>query len=103
MISRDEAEQIATAYLKAAFESPKGLVSADIRRSHEPSISAVRDLHEVDRPPVLVYWQMMTTSVDECWIAYVTPRHLALQASEIVLVSKESGEVVYFGSANDEG
>lgn len=103
MISRDEAERIATAYLKSAFASPKGLVSAQVRRSHEPSISAVRDLHEVDRPPVLVYWQTLATNVHQCWIAYVTSRQFALQASEIVLVSKESGAVIYFGSANDEG
>jgi hypothetical protein len=45
----------------------------------------------------------MTTGLKDCWIAYVSSRHLALQSSQVVLVSKESGEVIYFGSANDEG
>lgn len=102
MISREEAGRIATAYLKAAFSSPKGLVSTNVRDSHEPTISAVRNSDEVDRPPILYLASSGPKSTD-CWIAYVNSHPLALQASLIVLVSKESGEVVYFGSAHDEG
>jgi hypothetical protein len=101
MISREEAGRIATAYLKAAFASPKGLVSANVRRSHEPTVEVVRDLSEASRPPRP--YLSSDAGVADCWIAYLTSRLLALQASQIVLVSKESGEVLYFGSAHDEG
>lgn len=70
--------------------------------SCEPSVEVVLDLHEADPPPTLIYWPAMTTGLEDCWIAYVSSPHLALQSSQIVLVSKESGEFIYFGSANDE-
>jgi hypothetical protein len=41
--------------------------------------------------------------LEECWIAYVERPVTGLESSWIVLVSRKSGEVVYEGSAGDEG
>jgi len=102
MITREQAKRIATDYLEAAFTSRARVVSERVRHSHEPTIEAVRDVSDVGRPP-MPYLASTTTRLADCWIAYLTSRHLALQPSQIVLVSKETGDVVYFGSANDEG
>ncbi|MDQ6871216.1 MAG: hypothetical protein M3037_04300 [Gemmatimonadota bacterium] len=39
----------------------------------------------------------------KCWIAYAERPLRGLFASNIVLIDRESGEVLYSGSANDEG
>lgn len=39
----------------------------------------------------------------EVWVVYKNPEQLALKSSEVVLVSKCTGRVVYEGSAGDEG
>ncbi len=42
--------------------------------------------------------------LENCWIAYVkTTEPLGLHSSTIIVVNRESGSVVYRGSANDEG
>jgi hypothetical protein len=41
--------------------------------------------------------------VARCWMAYVDRPLRGLMSSEIVLVAKDSGDIVYSGSANDEG
>lgn len=38
-----------------------------------------------------------------CWVAYVPQPGVALRSSVVVIVSKASGEVLYHGSAFDEG
>jgi hypothetical protein len=43
-------------------------------------------------------------SMEDCWIIYFDQRHfVGLGSSTIMLVSRTTGAVVYFGSANDEG
>lgn len=43
-------------------------------------------------------------NLDDCWIAYVDRGwSTGLRSSLIVLISKRTGEVLYAGSANDEG
>lgn len=39
----------------------------------------------------------------QCWVAYIAIPVSGPQPSEIIMVDKESGVVVYVGSANDEG
>jgi hypothetical protein len=39
----------------------------------------------------------------EAWICYVRLEAMQLGSSEIVIVSRETGDVVYAGSASDEG
>lgn len=39
----------------------------------------------------------------ECWIVYAEQPPTALRSSAIVLVSRQTGKVLYAGSANDEG
>jgi hypothetical protein len=41
---------------------------------------------------------------DNAWIVYVHPKEiLGLMSSTIMVISRETGHVIYFGSANDEG
>jgi hypothetical protein len=42
--------------------------------------------------------------LENCWVAYIkSPEPLGLRSSIIIIVDRESGEVIYRGSANDEG
>ncbi len=42
--------------------------------------------------------------LDDCWIVYLKPTNpTGLCSSTIMLISRVTGEEVYFGSANDEG
>ena len=38
----------------------------------------------------------------ECWIVYVEQPVPGLRSSEVVLVSRQTGEIMYAASANDE-
>jgi len=38
-----------------------------------------------------------------CWIIYLEPRGDRLESSQIIVISKSSGQIVYSGSAYDEG
>ena len=86
MISRGQAREIAERAVSARRLGIGVLdvVSADELRGRTPSIYGVPDLVGV-------------------WIAYVARELVGLRASFVVLVSKSTGEVVYAGSANDEG
>lgn len=67
------------------------------------SVKKVVSLAEIDWRPPLVYGQ----DLEACWIAYVERPQPAggwmIGPSHVVLVSRESGKVVYDGSASDEG
>ncbi len=45
----------------------------------------------------------LSVPLEKCWIAYVQEPVLALRSSTIILINKDSGRVVFSGSANDEG
>ena len=40
---------------------------------------------------------------EDVWVVYKNSQPLVLASSEVVLVCKRTGRVVYEGSANDEG
>lgn len=43
-------------------------------------------------------------TLENCWITYLRESEpMALRSSTMLAVSKSTGRVVYFGSANDEG
>lgn len=86
MISREQAAEIAKVDAMA-----HGLGNV---------VSSVETLDEiVSRKPV-----PFDVSLDGCWIAYIKNPLLAeLCSSIIVVVDRNSGIVVYRGSANDEG
>ena len=86
MISRAQAREIAerTVSARSLGIGVLEVVSGDELRGRAPSIYGVPDLVGV-------------------WIAYVARELVGLRASFVVLVSKSTGEVVYAGSANDEG
>ena len=42
-------------------------------------------------------------TANSVWVVYKNPEQSVLKSSEVVLVSKRSGRVVYEGSAGDEG
>jgi hypothetical protein len=71
-------------------------------------VFTVRTLAEVvesgSRAPVLYGPEHLHRSVASSWIVYVSqPRPFVLKSSEIVVVSKTGGAVLYWGSADDEG
>ena len=41
--------------------------------------------------------------LSRCWLAYVDRPLIGLCSSVVILIDKESGAVLYAGSANDEG
>jgi hypothetical protein len=84
---RERARRVAQQYLTTHPELGQGLAIRD-----------VYSLEEIDFRRPAIYAQL-----ENCWIAYVERPHSGLVSSMIVVVSKNSGEVVYAGSANDEG
>ncbi len=49
-------------------------------------------------------WIIYNEPKEDCWHIYIHSRELCeLKSSTIVFVSKNTGEVLYNGSANDEG
>ena len=62
----------------------------------------IRDVFGVDELPIREP-TLYGIDVARCWIAYIDRPLRGIMSSEVVLVSKDSGEIVYAGSANDEG
>jgi len=48
-------------------------------------------------------YMVRPVSLHDCWICYLEPKGMMLTSSEIIVVARETGEVVYAGSASDEG
>ena len=67
----------------------------------------VRDVlawDEIDSAKPCIYYPK-PFDIENCWIVYLDGPYTGwmLKSSDIIIVSKESGEVFYAGSANDEG
>lgn len=82
MVTKQTAKALAEQHLFAFLHSEMSAVDG---RDTEVEVYALR-------PPVT-----------ECWVIYIPQRGIALRSSVVILVAKESGEVVYHGPANDEG
>ena len=85
MIEREQARAVAEAH---ALSTGSGF-----------GIREVRLLEEVGRGPTLYNGPDLT----RCWIAYVETRRHWLGPSTVILVDRITGDVLYAGSANDEG
>lgn len=89
MISREEAFAIADEVRKERMLGQR--------------VERVLAWHEITNPLPSIY---LTGSIsrDSLWIAYIEPLQLlGLHSSIIVAIDRETGEVVYQGSAGDEG
>lgn len=87
MVGRDEAKRAAERYL---------------RESGHPvtEVRSVVDVFEI-RGPLRPYGVRLD---DRCWIAYLeSPEWWVIRSADIVVVSKDDGRILFFGSANDEG
>lgn len=85
MVSRSQAKAIAEEHLS--------------ERGQPTRIRAVYSLPERPFGRPILYG----IPLEACWIAYVEQPEVALRSSFVVAVSKDSGAVLYCGSANDEG
>ena len=86
MISREEAANIARSYA----------IAHDLGES----VRSVVLLQEITGRVPMIY----AVALDNCWIAYIENRHpLKICSSTIVVVGREQGNVIYGGSAMDEG
>lgn len=88
-----------------AFALVQDYVVIHSSEAFKPSLRVV-DLDELRRErrrePAL-YW-VSKVSLEECWLVYCRGSdRFGLFPSTIVAVSKHTGEVVYAGSAHDEG
>lgn len=79
----------------------EGIAKAEASRLQlGPVVGAVVSFQQIQGRLPLVYGVDLT----RCWIAYIkAPGPLALRSSVIVAIDRETGLVVYSGSANDEG
>jgi hypothetical protein len=90
-ISRAQARQIAQDYATAHGRS--------ITITEEAFVSDLDDLARRGvRSPALY-----AVDLKDAWIVYARERRAIIQSSTIVAVSKTTGEVLYAGSAHDEG
>lgn len=86
MISRKEATEIAAKAILA-----RGLGTG----AHEAQL-----LDEISRAPSI----FGGPDLRQCWLVYVERTFSGrIESSRVVLVSMEDGEILYSGSANDEG
>ena len=99
-ISREDAFRLAAKYIQDQQTRAPGRLSERLGQSHLPSIREVLTASEVGRPPS-VYG--LSAPIEDCWIAYLHSVTTGLHSSQVVILSRDSGTVLYFGSANDEG
>lgn len=86
MVNREEARRIAEGEVK--------------HRRLSSGIEDIFSLEEFPRRAPLIYGG---PDLRRCWIAYATRSGHDLKSGTIVLVDRESGEVLYSGSTFDEG
>ena len=88
MISRDQAREIAEREIIA-----RGLGTGvkTVYRPDELDGRALRNIYYTG--PALRQW----------WVAYAARPFIGLMSSNVVLIDRENGAVLYAGSANDEG
>ncbi|MCK4325742.1 hypothetical protein KAW55_03210 [bacterium] len=63
------------------------------------SVGQVLPIDELVRSEPCIYGY----NLDDYWLAYAKRPFKGLHSSQVLLISKVTGEVVYAGSANDEG
>lgn len=90
-IEREQAKKIAEQFLKE-------------ENRNEFQVERVAAPNELPGRQPAVYG----VEIDNCWIAYLRPSEHAesqfsLKSSDIIIVSRTNGKVLYFGSDNDEG
>jgi hypothetical protein len=88
-----------------AFELAQDYVVTHRSEAFAPShrVVDVDELRRERRREPAMYW-VSKVSLEECWLVYCSGSDLpGLFSSTIVAVSKLTGEVVYAGSAHDEG
>ena len=90
-MNRDEARLKAESYLTALRE-----------RGEFPEATGVREILRVDelsarRPP------LYGIRLEQCWIAYLARPPRGLFSSTILVIDDATGDLVYSGSAHDEG
>ncbi|MBU4014258.1 MAG: hypothetical protein KJ550_12470 [Proteobacteria bacterium] len=89
-ISRSEAFDIANKYVKTCpLEEGAGI----------RNIVSIEEI--VWRRPCI--YNYSDEKMKNYWIAYVNIPKEMISSSTILLISKETGEIIYVGSANDEG
>lgn len=94
-------------------ESARQIIERHLRRSGETE-ARIRNLLDAADP---AFWRLPLRlgrlyrpegepiHLDRCWIAYLEypGQELCLRSSTVVLVYKDTGKVVYHGSADDDG
>jgi D-alanyl-D-alanine carboxypeptidase len=65
--------------------------------------SGVREVYRNNELPFRAPAIYGGPDLDRCWIVYAERPVTGLRASAIVLIDVETGQVLYQGSANDEG
>jgi hypothetical protein len=92
-ITREEAWKIAEEYM-----------AGDPKRERRPVVKVVtyqEVLAAGTRPPMP--YDVMGRDALTSWIVYLEGLPAMLGSSTIALVSRDTGQVLYYGSANDEG
>jgi hypothetical protein len=92
MITREQAAQIATDVLR--FKSEAGTYEV----LHVVMLDEVKSRH-----PVPAYG-VSESIFDGNWIVYLhDKKFFGLKSSMIIVLARDAGQLLYFGSANDEG
>lgn len=99
--SREAALQIATRHLQSAAKAEPGVVGNQPSQPSIPRVTHVLAADELAFRAPSIYG--LPVPLDACWIACVESQFFGLHSSRVILISRASGEVVYDGSANDEG
>jgi hypothetical protein len=93
MIDRNAARVVVEEFLRTGEQSVH-------RKVVSRQIATVRTHAETEGRPPIIYQARWDWA--KVWIAYLEPARRRIGSAEIVIVSGE-GEVLYAGSANDEG
>jgi hypothetical protein len=90
MTTRDEGRRIASDYLPPPARPRHS-------SSHRPPVGEI-----IARRPAPYFARPVRQ--EECWVCYLEPQgRMMLTSSEIIIVSNDTGDVVYAGAAGDEG
>jgi hypothetical protein len=101
--SRPKSERKSAAARRLKPRKAKFITRAEARRRAERHVLNRMFKGATVRDGMVASGNIYNVRREDTWVVYKNPKEIALKSSDVILVCKRTGRVLYEGSAGDEG
>lgn len=83
-------------------EAARAIVDEYLRQNDSGRTTTGPGVAVDEHPGTLTYWPHKVP-LEDCWIVFIDSPPIGITSSTVAIVEKESGDILYVGSAYDEG